>query len=25
MRAGEEVPEWFAFKCVIDVLQGKNA
>ena len=25
MRAGEPVPEWFAFKCVIDVLQGKNA
>ena len=25
MRAGEPVPEWFAFKCVTDVLQGKNA
>ena len=25
MRAGEDVPDWFAFKCVIDVLQGKNA
>lgn len=24
-QAGEPVPEWFAFKCVIDVLQGKNA
>jgi len=23
MRAGEHVPEWFAFKCVIDILQGK--
>eukprot|EP01048_Picozoa_sp_COSAG05_P023976 COSAG05_NODE_5433_length_1176_cov_1.433612_2_plen_115_part_00 len=24
LQAGEAVPEWFAFKCVIDILQGKT-